>query len=66
MPTRLARPRSQLCLPIDVSVLRAFEAALHDPLYEKPRYGLRGKIVEALIRDWLTKQGYPPEIEEDF
>ena len=67
MPTRLARPKAQLCTQLDAATLRAFEAALHDPLYDKPRYGLRGQIIEALLRDWLLKQGFSiPEINEEF
>lgn len=43
-------------LYVSITVAARIEHLIRDPLTGKPRYGLRSKIIEQLLTEWLDSQ----------
>lgn len=57
----MPRPRSPYLradykLSLPAPLCAEVDLLLEDPLTKKPKYGARSKLIEALLREWLSRQ----------
>lgn len=54
-------------ISLPVSLADAVNEAMHDPVYDKPRYGARNRLIISLLRNWLrNKEEIDRMIEGDL
>jgi len=53
---RLAYLRATWKLSLPAPTAAKVDLMFEDPLTGKPKYGARGKLVDALLRNWLAEQ----------
>lgn len=54
---RLAHLRATWKLSLPAPTAAKVDLMFEDPLTGKPKYGARGKLVDALLTNWLATQG---------
>lgn len=47
-------PYVQWIIPVPIAVAAPVELRLLDPLYNKPTYGARAKLITTLLQKWLA------------
>ena len=59
MPPRIPAGTADLKISLPLPLLRAFKAAIHDPIRNRARYASAGTIIAGLLRKWLLDNGHP-------
>ena len=58
MPPRIETGRGEIKISMPLPILRAFKAAIHDPIRNRSQYGKAGAIITGLIVGWLKDNGH--------
>lgn len=61
MPAKSKVPRTEWKVCLSSLTAAQVENRLFDRVHGKPHYGLRGELIERLLREWLDRTSTNPE-----